>query len=105
MPNAAETLKAGVVAAISVLDSTLDFETPLLRAANLITECLLSENKILACGNGGSAADAADFTTEFACKFAAIAGPIRLWISGKEAAYWAPLETITALKRFSPAKW
>jgi D-sedoheptulose 7-phosphate isomerase len=37
----------------------------------LITESLLRGNKILACGNAGSAADAADFTTEFACKFAA----------------------------------
>lgn len=71
MQNAGETLKAGVAAAVSVLGSILDFETPLLRAANLITECLLNGNKILACGNGGSAADAADFTTEFACKFAA----------------------------------
>ena len=39
------------------------------RAAELIAKCLLDGGKVLACGNGGSAADAADFTTEFACRF------------------------------------
>ena len=30
---------------------------------------MLAGNKLLVCGNGGSAADAADFCTEFACRF------------------------------------
>ena len=34
-----------------------------------ITESLRSGNKLLVCGNGGSASDAADFCTEFACRF------------------------------------
>src|SRR2546430_5706666 len=29
----------------------------------------MSGNKVLVCGNGGSAADGADFCTEFACRF------------------------------------
>ena len=32
-------------------------------------DCLKPGNKLLVCGNGGSAADAADFCTEFACRF------------------------------------
>jgi D-sedoheptulose 7-phosphate isomerase len=39
------------------------------RAAETIGRCLLNGGKLLVCGNGGSAADAADFATEFACRF------------------------------------
>jgi phosphoheptose isomerase len=39
------------------------------QAADAIVESLCAGNKILACGNGGSAADTADFCTEFACRF------------------------------------
>jgi phosphoheptose isomerase len=39
------------------------------KVADVITESLQAGNKLLACGNGGSAADAADFCTEFACRF------------------------------------
>jgi phosphoheptose isomerase len=39
------------------------------KAAEAIAQCLRAGNKVLACGNGGSAADAADFCTEFACRF------------------------------------
>ena len=38
-------------------------------AAETVGRCLLSGHKLLVCGNGGSAADAADFATEFACRF------------------------------------
>jgi D-sedoheptulose 7-phosphate isomerase len=39
------------------------------RAANLLTECLLADGKILACGNGGSAADAQHFAAEMVGRF------------------------------------
>ena len=39
------------------------------RAADLISTSLTTGRQVLACGNGGSAADVADFTTEFACRF------------------------------------
>jgi D-sedoheptulose 7-phosphate isomerase len=39
------------------------------QAAEVVGRCLLSGQKLLVCGNGGSAADAADFATEFACRF------------------------------------
>lgn len=39
------------------------------RAAEIVGRCLVGGGKLLVCGNGGSAADAADFATEFACRF------------------------------------
>src|SRR5205814_10585985 len=39
------------------------------KAADLIVDCLTNGKMALACGNGGSAADAADFCTELACRF------------------------------------
>ncbi len=39
------------------------------RAANALTECLLEDGKILACGNGGSAADAQHFAAEMVGRF------------------------------------
>lgn len=39
------------------------------QAAETVGRCLVSGHKLLVCGNGGSAADAADFATEFACRF------------------------------------
>ena len=38
-------------------------------AVDVIAGALASGGKILACGNGGSAADGAHFTTEFLCRF------------------------------------
>jgi D-sedoheptulose 7-phosphate isomerase len=40
-----------------------------LLAAELVSKCLLSGGKLLVCGNGGSAADGADFATEYTCRF------------------------------------
>ncbi|MCC6194195.1 MAG: phosphoheptose isomerase [Burkholderiales bacterium] len=39
------------------------------RAARLLIECLLADGKILACGNGGSAADAQHFAAELVGRF------------------------------------
>jgi D-sedoheptulose 7-phosphate isomerase len=39
------------------------------RAAALMTECLFADGKILACGNGGSAADAQHFAAELVGRF------------------------------------
>jgi phosphoheptose isomerase len=62
-------LRNAVSAATKTLQSVVDLEAQIGKAADLITECLRAENKLLVCGNGGSAADAADFCTEFACRF------------------------------------
>ncbi len=42
---------------------------PLRRAAERMVQCLMSEGKIMACGNGGSAADAQHFTAELLNRF------------------------------------
>jgi D-sedoheptulose 7-phosphate isomerase len=42
---------------------------PLRRAGELMVKCLMDEGKILACGNGGSAADAQHFAAELLNRF------------------------------------
>jgi D-sedoheptulose 7-phosphate isomerase len=42
---------------------------PIARAAGILTECLFADGKILACGNGGSAADAQHFAAELVGRF------------------------------------
>lgn len=41
----------------------------IVRAADIMTACLLNEGKILSCGNGGSAADAQHFSSEMLNRF------------------------------------
>ncbi|MGI9113706.1 MAG: phosphoheptose isomerase [Chthoniobacterales bacterium] len=55
--------------AASTFQSLEKLSAPIERAADLIAHSLTSGGQVLACGNGGSAADVADFTTEFACRF------------------------------------
>jgi D-sedoheptulose 7-phosphate isomerase len=51
--------------------AAVDTLAPLIaRAASLMTECLLADGKLLACGNGGSAADAQHFAAELVVRFA-----------------------------------
>lgn len=50
--------------------AALDRLAPLvITAADAMVQCLLSEGKILACGNGGSAADAQHFAAEMVGRF------------------------------------
>src|ERR1051326_5380630 len=69
MRDSSEILKSAIEVATQTLESLRALEPQLTSAAEIITECLLSGNKLLVCGNGGSAADAADFCTEFAGRF------------------------------------
>src|SRR5881394_3296780 len=54
---------------VRVLQSLKNLEPQVTRAADLIWECLRTGNKLLVCGNGGSAADAAHFATELVVRF------------------------------------
>jgi D-sedoheptulose 7-phosphate isomerase len=56
-------------AALTTFESLADLEPELLRAAALVRKCLLGGGKLLVAGNGGSAADGMDFSTEYACRF------------------------------------
>jgi len=64
-----EILRTALRAANATFEKLADLGPALARAAELVTECLLSDHKLLVCGNGGSAADGADFSTELACRF------------------------------------
>ena len=64
-----EFLKTAIAAATDTLRGLEKLEPQISAAADLITDCLSLGKKLLVCGNGGSAADAADFCTEFACRF------------------------------------
>ena len=62
-------VQSAVDAAIKNFESLRALEPNILRAADLVKQCLLGGGKLLACGNGGSAADISDFTTEYTCRF------------------------------------
>ena len=51
------------------LDAAEALAPAVARAAQLMTECLFADGKILACGNGGSAADAQHFAAELVGRF------------------------------------
>ena len=69
MRSSSEILKNATAGAIETLQSLAALEPQVARASDVIAECLVAGNKLLVCGNGGSAADGADFCTEFACRF------------------------------------
>ena len=51
------------------LDAVDSLAAPIAEATELMLECLLGNGKILACGNGGSAADAQHFAAELVGRF------------------------------------
>ena len=51
------------------LSAVEELAPPIARAAALMTDCLLADGKILACGNGGSASDAQHFAAEMVGRF------------------------------------
>src|SRR5450759_4367445 len=69
MRNSSKILKRAIVAANQTLQSLFDLDAQVARAADLIEESLRAGNKLLVCGNGGSAADGSHFATEFVVRF------------------------------------
>ena len=55
---------------IRTLKPLKKLESGVAKAADLIGQCLRAGNKLLICGNGGSASDAAHFATELVVRFA-----------------------------------
>jgi phosphoheptose isomerase len=62
-------LEHNIRQATSVFQSLNELQEPISTASYLVVETLRTGNKLLVCGNGGSAADAAHLTTEFVCRF------------------------------------
>jgi phosphoheptose isomerase len=69
MCSSSEILKNAIAGANQTLQLMAALEAQIGQASEVIAKCLGDGNKLLVCGNGGSAADAADFCTEFACRF------------------------------------
>jgi D-sedoheptulose 7-phosphate isomerase len=69
MHSSSEALETAVAAAKETLQSLLDLDLQVAKAADVIEQCLRAGNKLLVCGNGGSAADASHFATEFVVRF------------------------------------
>ena len=69
MRNSSKILKRAIVAANQTLQSLLDLDAQVAKAADLIEKSLRAGNNLLVCGNGGSAADASHFATEFVVRF------------------------------------
>jgi phosphoheptose isomerase len=69
MRNFSKILKRAIVAVNQTLQSLFDLDAQVAKAADLMEESLRSRNKSLVCGNGGSAADASHFATEFVVRF------------------------------------
>src|SRR4051812_42898351 len=67
--TSASLLRKAIASARDTLGQLQNLESAVGAAADLIIECLGAGKKLLVCGNGGSAADAADFCTEFVCRF------------------------------------
>jgi phosphoheptose isomerase len=59
-----------IAAAAETVRSLSSLEAQMVEAVDLIEQCLRAGNKLLLCGNGGSAADAAHFATELVVRFA-----------------------------------
>ena len=62
-------LHEAIAAAMKTLQSLVALDAQLGKTADLIDQCLRAGNKLLVCGNGGSAADASHFATEFVVRF------------------------------------
>ncbi len=70
MSDFSSILDHAINGSIETLQSLRKIEPKIARAAEIIEQCLRSENKLLVCGNGGSASDAAHFAAEFVVRFA-----------------------------------
>jgi D-sedoheptulose 7-phosphate isomerase len=68
--DVARRIRSHFAASAEVKLAAVDTMAPeIARAAALMTDCLLADGKILACGNGGSAADAQHFAAEMVGRF------------------------------------
>jgi D-sedoheptulose 7-phosphate isomerase len=67
--NESAHFRASLAAARETFDALGALEAPLLRAAEAVVTALTSGHKLLLCGNGGSASDAAHIAAEFVCRF------------------------------------
>lgn len=70
MNDLSSTLSGIIDDSVRTLESLKDLEPKISRAADLICEGFRTGNKLLICGNGGSAVEASHFATELVVRFA-----------------------------------
>jgi D-sedoheptulose 7-phosphate isomerase len=69
MSDFSANLDRAINDSVRTLESLKNLEGEVSRAADLIDQCLRAGNKLLVCGNGGSATDASHFATELVVRF------------------------------------
>jgi D-sedoheptulose 7-phosphate isomerase len=62
-------LESNIDAGIAAIEKLRSLDPQVTDAAHRLARALLAGRKLLACGTGGSAADASHLTTEFVCRF------------------------------------
>jgi phosphoheptose isomerase len=67
--RARQVVTTNIADAQAVLQQLAGLEAQVEAASAIIAEAFLSGHKLLACGNGGSAADASHMTTEFVARY------------------------------------
>ena len=70
MSEFSSNLDRAINDSVRTLESLKNLEREVTRAADVIEQCLRAGNKLLVCGNGGSATDASHFATELVVRFA-----------------------------------
>ena len=70
MPDFSSMLDQAINGSIETVRSLKKLEPQIALAADIAEQCLRSGNKLLVCGNGGSASDAAHFASELVVRFA-----------------------------------
>jgi D-sedoheptulose 7-phosphate isomerase len=85
-----------------VAEATLRLEDDFNRAAALVVETLAGGGKILACGNGGSAAEAQHFVTELVGRYKSNRPPLpAIWLGGDTGQMTCIANDFTADEVFS----
>src|SRR5262245_12683339 len=69
MSDLSSNLDRTIDESVRTLESLKSIEREVSQASGLIEACLRAGNKLLVCGNGGSASDASHFATEFVVRF------------------------------------
>lgn len=69
MRDLSSILQRAIAQSVETQRALGELDQQLRRAVEAVANCLASGHKLLVCGNGGSAADAAHFTTEFVVRF------------------------------------
>ncbi|HMJ04631.1 MAG TPA: SIS domain-containing protein [Chthoniobacterales bacterium] len=69
MRDLSSILQHALAESAATVQALCELDQQMRTAVDNITGCLASGHKLLVCGNGGSAADAAHFTTEFVVRF------------------------------------